>query len=504
MTGNSVGRSIRPGHSLEAMVLGKIEGGEVEAEEFRQAFHELGYDGSDFHFVGQSLAHLHHGLLKTVAFGEEEAVDRSLESVAEGLEEQDNRQGEYNREIGRVGQASVLEDAVERRDAARIEGGHQGGRDRVEQALAKDDLDVEKLETNNGVSKGDGHQDQRHHAIEDEPLGVQERGESHGEKNERDHAEEGADENEACAPTLLDIGKIASAQAERAETEHHVADHDPPVGHGCAGDERHPGSRPPRSGEGRDIDQRWQEVDRNQMRADPGDPSDGVGDGIASPLPHRAREDQEEMEKCGGQKEQRHGAGGEHERIDPRIRRGSQTAHQKEHEKAAHDVEDACRRQSWLSDDDKGADAEEEESEEGGIEIGGVADPPAPEFDLAFLDAAARAEHIGHRLADGVTIEELLGVARRRQNGAIDPDDDIALPDAGEVGSRARNHFPDHRRARNINLEDDPVVGPLGEHIRHRKGGQQEGQNPRRQERGESAVGARHHQYHTLSRPNCS
>lgn len=149
----------RARHALERGVLHQVKGGEVEPQEFRQALDQLADDGAQLHLVGHRLTHLDHGFLQTVAFGEEKAVDRTLKALPDGLEKQYNGQGEEHREENRLRHRGSTEQLVRERDGQRIDRSDHRRRHGIKNTLPEDDSDVEHLEADDGVGKGQGHQD---------------------------------------------------------------------------------------------------------------------------------------------------------------------------------------------------------------------------------------------------------------------------------------------------------------------------------------------------------
>ena len=88
-----------------------------------------------------------------------------------------------------------------------------------------------------------------------------------------------------------------------------------------------------------------------------------------------------------------------------------------------------------MSQEDKGTDTEEQKTEQRGIEIGGAADLPASELHLDLEAAPTGPYHVGHRLTDGVTVQQLLCVGLCIEDRPVDADDDVGGPDPGTIRS---------------------------------------------------------------------
>ncbi len=317
--------------------------------------------------------------------------------------------------------------------------------------------------------------------------------------------EQGAEEDQTGAPSLALVRQMASAQSQGSEAQQHVAHHDPPVGHWCAADQGQRLSRSPGPQDGAEVNDRRQQINGQHFGADARDPPEGIGNRVAPPFPDGSGINQEEMEKSRRQKKQCHGAGREHEGVDPGVRSRTQPAHEEEHEKAAHREENPRGRQSRLPQNNEGADPEEKKTEQRGVKIGRVTNPTPAELDLHLEDPPARANQIRHRIADVVPVQEFLGVGLRiEEEGPVDTDDHIRGPDSRAIGTRTRHHSAHDPRTRDIGLQNHAVVGVRQEHIRNRKGGYQECQDPGRQRHRQTPLRPLHQHIIRVCDASCS
>ena len=94
--------------------------------------------------------------------------------MAEGFEEEHDDECEDHREVRRLCDRGGPEENVGRGDAEGVDRRHHRRGRGVEEAFAQDDPDVQQPETDDGVRECDGHQDQWHHTVEQESLGVEE------------------------------------------------------------------------------------------------------------------------------------------------------------------------------------------------------------------------------------------------------------------------------------------------------------------------------------------
>ena len=271
--GQFLGQGVGSRLTDEPPVRHQVEGRKVQTQELGQPINELRHNRTDLDLPGKGLPHLHHRSLQLQPFSKEKPVDRALETLPERLEEEHDGEGKDHRKIGRRRELGSAEEEIERRDAESIDSGHHGGGHRVEQALAQDHADVEETETNDRVGEGDRHQDQRYDAVEEESLGVEEGREADSEHNEGRHTEQGPYEDQPRAPPLGRIREVASGEVEGAKAQHHVADHHPPVGHRRATDQSQRVARVPSPQVRSEVDHRRQQVERQHLGADAGDPA---------------------------------------------------------------------------------------------------------------------------------------------------------------------------------------------------------------------------------------
>lgn len=63
---------------------------------------------------------------------------------------------------------------------------------------------------------------------------------------------------------------------------------------------------------------------------------------------------------------------------------------------------------------------------------------------------------------------------------AIDPDDNVSRSDSRHIRARSRHDLPYDSRTRHVCLKNDAIVRTRKEHIRDRKGGDEEREDPGR------------------------
>jgi len=191
------------------------------------------------------------------------------------------------------------------------------------------------------------------------------------------------------------------------------------------------------------------------------------------------------VEEGRGQEEEGDRPRGQHEGIDPGVRRRSQPADQEEQEQEGHEEEQPRRPLARLAGDHEDPDDQETEAEDRGVEVGRVAESPRAQDDGELPWSSGTAHKVGNRIADPMTVEDPGRVPGRPKDLAVDPEDPIPRPDPRPVGPRSRDNAPHDQATRRIGLEDHTVRRPRQEHVR-------KGQP--RQERTEHAAYQQNHQ----------
>ncbi len=189
------------------------------------------------------------------------------------------------------------------------------------------------------------------------------------------------------------------------------------------------------------------------------------------PKPHRTWKHQIEMQKRGRQEQGRERANPQHDRIDPRVRGGSQSANQHQEQQTTHHEENSAGVKLRLSHEYEKADEKERQPDHAQVEVGAAADLIAPQAhgDLLALIRAGLAHVVWNLVADPAAVE----LGRRRAPVTVDQlardAQDLVTPlDPGEIGAAARHHLTHHQAGR-LRIEHDAVERPRPVHVENRQ-----------------------------------